>query len=311
VDDDTAGDPMSDRKWIRKTTAELSNALADCGFTAGPRTVARLLRQMDYSLYGNRKSLAEGHHPNRDQQFRYIARVRRLFARAGLPIISVDTKKKELVGLFKNPGRRWRHEARQVKDHDFPSKSLGRAIPYGIYDVEHNDGYVSVGKSHETSAFAGEALRRWWLKVGAKRYAGAKVWLILADCGGANDNRRWLWKQALQKLADEFGVSILVCHDPAGASKWNPIEHRMFSPISNEWAAEPLVSFARVVELINATKTTTGFCCIAELDEGEYPTEKRATKKQKAAICLERRRFLPQLNYFIRPHNYQSKRSSY
>ena len=303
VEQDTAGDPMTDQKWTRKTTDVLAAQLKAQGFAIGPDTVARLLRQQRYTLKANRKRLSEGSDPDRDSQFRYLRRVRKLFVSKGLPVISVDTKKKELVGNFKNGGRRWRKRHKDVKDHDFPSKAVGKAIPYGIYDWRYNDGYVVVGKSHETGAFAVACIRRWWLEVGPKRYAGAKVLLIEADCGGGNDRRRWEWKLALQAFADEFGLTILVTHYPPGASKWNPIEHRMFSLISIHWAAEPLLSYEVILFLIRGTTSKTGFRCEACLDTTEYPTGGKISKTQRATIRLERRRFLPRLNYAVLPHD--------
>jgi hypothetical protein len=303
VEQDTAGDPMTGRKWTRKTTQALADELGAQGFAVSADTVARLLRRQRYTLKANRKRISEGSHPKRDAQFRYLRRVRNLFMRKGLPVISVDTKKKELVGNFKNGGRRWRGRHKDVKDHDFPSKAVGRAIPYGIYDIRYNDGYVVVGKSHETGVFAAACVRRWWREVGQKRYPGAKALLIEADGGGGNDSRRWGWKLALQGVADEFGLTIVVTHYPPGASKWNPIEHRMFSLISINWAGEPLVSYEVVLMLIRGTTSKTGFRCDACLDSAEYPTEVKVSKAQRATIRLERRPFLPQLNYAVLPHD--------
>jgi hypothetical protein len=303
AEQDAGGDPMTDRKWTRKTTTALADELSAQGFRVSADTVARLLRRQRYTLKANRKRLAQGSDPDRDRQFRYLRRVRQLFVGKGLPVISVDTKKKELVGNFKNPGRRWRRRHRDVKDHDFPSKAVGRAIPYGIYDWRHNDGYVVVGTSHETGAFAVACIRRWWLAVGQRRYPQAKLLLIEADCGGGNDSRRWAWKLALQGLADEFGLTILVTHYPPGASKWNPIEHRMFSLISTHWAGEPLLSYEVILILIRGTRSKTGFCCEACLDTAEYPTDAKVSKAQRATIRLERRPFLPQLNYAVLPHD--------
>jgi hypothetical protein len=304
VEQDTAGDPMTDQKWTRKTTHVLVERLTAQGFPVSAGTVARLLRQQRYTLKANRKRLAEGSDPDRDRPFRYLRRVRKLFVSKGLPVISVDTKKEELVGNFKNGGRRWRGHHQDVKDHDFPSKADGRAIPYGIYDWAHNDGYVVVGTSPETGAFAAAAIRRWWLAVGQGRYAAAKVLLIEADCGGGNDSRRWAWKLALQGLADEFGLAILVTHYPPGASQWNPIEHRMFSLISIHWAAEPLRSYEVILALIRGARSKTGFRCEACLDTTDYPTDAKVSKAQRATIRLERRRFLPRLNYAVLPHDW-------
>jgi hypothetical protein len=240
--DSVAGDPMSELKWTHKSIRKLSDALSKRRLPAGHGTVARLLRDQLFSLRTNRKRLARTNDPQRDRQFRYLARMRRLYRARGWPVISVDTKKKELVGNFKNPGRCWRRDSRSVLDHDFPSWALGYGIPFGIYDVARNAGYVVIGTSHETAAFAVAAIRRWWLEVGLRYYTGMNRLLIQADGGGANNGRTWAWKVALQGLADEFGLIITVMHYPPGASKWNPIEHRMFSLISENWAGEPLVS---------------------------------------------------------------------
>jgi hypothetical protein len=300
---DTAGDPMTDQKWTRKTTTALAEELSAQGFPVSADTVARLLRRRRYTLKGNRKRLSEGSHPDRDRQFRYRRRVRALFVRQGLPVISVDTRKKELVGNFKNPGRRWRRRHRDVKGHDFPSKAGGQAIPYGVDDGAPNDGYVVVGRPHEAGFFAAACVRRWWLAVGQNRYPGAKALLIEADCGGGNDSRRWAWELAPQGVADEFGLTTPVTHYPPGASTWNPIEHRMFSLISVHWAGEPLVSYEVILGLIRGTRSRTGFRCEACLDSAEDPTDAQVSKAQRATIRLERRRFLPQLNYALRPHD--------
>ncbi len=220
----------------------------------------------------------------------------------GLPVISVDTKKKELVGNFKNPGRCWRCHPKDVLDHDFPSWALGRAIPYGVYDIIHNDGLVVVGTSHETPEFAVAAIRRWWLEVGCHRYPHARRLLLQPDGGGANHPRKWAWKVALQNLADEFGLTITVTHYPPGASKWNPIEHRMFSLISANWAGEPLVSYETILKYIRATTSSTGFHCEAYLDTEDYPTRRQVTSEEKARLQLTPRSVLGKWNYTIHPH---------
>ncbi len=261
------------------------------------------MRRLHFSLRTNRKRVAGIRDLDRDRQFRYLTRLRRLYITRGLPVISVDTKKKELVGNFKNPGRTWRRHSRDVLDHDFPRWALGRAVPVGVYDVAHNDGYVLVGTSHDTPAFTVAAIRRWWLDVGHWRYPQARRLLIEADGGGPTDRRKWAWKVALQGLADEFGLVITVTHFPPGASKWNPIEHRLFSQISIHWAAEPLVSYAVILALIRGTSSKTGFRCEASLDATEYPTDAKVSKAQRATIQLERRPFLPRLNYAVLPHD--------
>jgi hypothetical protein len=302
LEDATAGDPISGLKWTHRSLRTLSNALRHRGIRLARGTIARLLGQFDFALRTCRKRLAGTHDSDRDRQFRYLARLRRLYRTRGLPVISVDTKKKELVGNFKNPGRTWRRRSRDVLDHDFPSWARGRAIPYGIYDVAHNDGLVVVGTSHETPAFGVAAIRRWWLLVGRCRYPRTQRLLIEADGGGANDSRKWEWKAALQELADEFGLTITVTHYPPGASKWNPIDHRMFSLISDNWAGEPLVSYETILKYIRTTRSATGFHCRACLDTHDYPTGVKVSPEEKASIRLKPRDVLPKWNYTIRPH---------
>jgi hypothetical protein len=234
---------------------------------------------------------------------RYIARQRRKFEKAGDPVISVDTKKKELVGPFKNPGRTLRRQSLEVLETDFPSDAEGKAIPYGIYDVQHNAGYVVIGISHETAQFAVAAIRRWWIELGRIQYAGHTHLLIQADGGGANRYNSWLWKAALQAFADEFGLTITVTHFPPGASKWNPIEHRMFCHLSANWAGQPLVSYETMLKFIRTARTDTGFHCRARLDTTTYATGLKITAEEKAALNLKPRRVFPQWNYTIRPRN--------
>jgi Rhodopirellula transposase DDE domain len=267
-----------------------------------PPTIARLLRQLRFSLRTNRKRVAGIRDLDRDRQFRYLTRLRRLYITRGLPVISVDTKKKEWVGNFKNPGRCWRQRDRAVLDHDYPSWASGQAIPVGVYDLAHQDGYVLVGTSHDTPAFTVAAIRRWWLDVGRRRYPKAQRLLIEADGGGATDHRKWGWKVALQRLADEFHLIITVTHYPAGASKWNPIEHKLFGPISANWAGEPLVSYETILKYIRTTRTETLLQCRARLDTKDYPVEHCVTPQEKAQVRLKRKRIRPQLNYTIYPH---------
>jgi hypothetical protein len=298
--DATAGDPISGLKWTRKTLRKLARQLRR-EFKVGRTTVARLLRLKRYCLRVNRKRLSRQQDPQRDQQFRYITRQRRKFQKADLPRMSVDTKKKELVGPFRNPGRTWRQQPLEVLATDFPNDAFGKAIPYGIYDLEHNAGYVVVGTSHETSAFAIAAIRSWWLDVGRRAYPGCDALLIQADSGGANGNRCWLWKVGLQALADEFGLTITVTHYPTGASKWNPVEHRLFSRISSNWAGQPLGSYETVLKFIRTTTTENGLRCRARLDMTEYATGLKVTAAEKAQINLQRHRTLPKYNYTIQP----------
>lgn len=301
LQDATAGDPITGLKWTHRSLRKLCKALRRQGLKVSPPTVARLMQQQHFSLRTCRKQRAGIRNPDRDRQFRYLVRLRRLYISRGWPTISVDTKKKEWVGDFKNPGRCWRQKARQVLDHDFPTWAVGRAIPAGIFDLVHNDGYVVLGTSHETPTFAVLAIRRWWLQVGRRRYPGSKHLLIEADSGGANDHRKWEWKIALQGLADEFGLIITVTHYPPGASKWNPIDHRMFSLISANWAGEPLVSYETMLKYIRTTHSEKGFHCRAYLDRKEY-TAQRPTKEQTHKVRLKRRRVFPDWNYVIIPH---------
>lgn len=272
------------------------------GVIAGRQTISRLMVAKGYSLHTNRKSQAGIQDPDRDQQFRYLTCRRRWYLSRNLPVISVDTKKKEWIGNFKNPGQSWRKAARRVLDHDYPSWAEGRAIPYGLYDVGNNSGYVVIGTSHDTPEFARAAIRRWWIIEGCRRYPQVRRLLIQADGGGSNHSRRWGWKVALQSLADEFGITITVTHYPPGASKWNLIEHRMFSLISKNWSGEPLTSYETVLKYIRTTCSETGFRCRAYLDRRIYPTKVRVTDEQRKRVRLDRHKVLPKWNYTIRPH---------
>jgi Rhodopirellula transposase DDE domain len=280
--DATAGDPMGGLRWTHKTTRKLAAALRRRGVRTSHVTVARLLRAQKYSLRSTRKRLGGKPDPYRDRQFRLLGRRRRRFQRRGWPVISVDTKKKELVGNFKNGGRAWRCEDRDVLDH-------------------YNAGYVVIGTTHQTAAFAVRAIRSWWLRVGRRRYSGASRLAIEADSGGANGNRCWAWKLGLQDMADEFGLTITVGHYPAGASKWNPIEHRMFNLISANWAGEPLTSYELMLKHIRTTRSSTGFQCRASLDTRFYPTKIKVSDEAKATVRLSRHIVLPNWNYTIRP----------
>ncbi len=305
--DATAGDPISGLKWAGKTLRKLTRQLRR-KFKVGHTTVARLLQGKRYRLRVNRKRLSRKQDPERDRQMRYITRQRRQFQRASLPVISIDTKKKELVGVFKNAGQTWRQQALNVLETDFPHDALGKAIPYGIYDVTCKAGYIVVGTSHETAAFAIAAIRAWWLDVGRHVYPTATALLIEADCGGANGNRCWLWKVGLQALADEFGLTITVTHYPTGASKWNPIEHRLFSQISSNWAGQPLCSYETVLKFIRTTHTENGLRCRAHLDTCVYPTGLKVTAGQKKQINFKRPRTRPHYNYIIRPRTHIQKK---
>ena len=301
--DATAGDPMGGLRWTHKTTRKLAAVLQRRGVQASHVTVARLLRAQKYSLRSNRKRLGGKQDPDRDRQFRLLGRRRRRFQRHGWPVISVDTKKKELVGNFKNGGRAWRCEDRDVLDHDFPTLARGRAYPYGVYDETRNTGYVVIGTTHQTAAFAVRAIRSWWRQVGQRQYPGVSRLAIEADSGGANGNRCWAWKVGLQDMADEFGLTITVGHYPSGASKWNPIEHRMFNLISANWAGEPLTSYEVMLKHIRTTRSSTGFRCRAVLDLRFYPTKVQVSDEAKSSLRLSRHTALPKSNYTIRPRN--------
>lgn len=263
----------------------------------------RLLQQQGYVLRANRKRLNKKQDPDRDRQMRYLARKRRAFKQAGFPVISVDAKQRELIGNFKNPGQTWRQTPVEVLEDDYPSEAEGVAIPYGVYDLLHDEGFVVVGTSHQTPEFAVAAIGRWWLKIGRRVYGDKKHVLIEADCGGANGHRCWRWKYALQQLADEFGLTLTVTHLPTSASKWNPIEHRLFCHIEQNWAGQPLLSYETVLKFIRTTRTETGLRCRAYLDTTRYETGLKITVEQKAQIKLKRHRVLPRWNYTIKPRN--------
>lgn len=300
--DATAGDPLTGLKWTRKTSAKISRELKRRGYRVGPDTVRRLLRGLGYRLRANRKRLNKKHDLERDRQMRYLLRQRRAFQEAGFPVISVDAKQRELVGNFKNPGQTYRRKALDVLESDYPSEADGVAIPYGVYDVARNEGFVVVGTSHQTPAFAVAAIRRWWVRVGRQRYGNTRHVLIEADCGGANGNRCWLWKFGLQQLADEFGLTITVTHLPTSASKWNLIEHRLFCHIEANWAGQPLRDYETVLKFIRTTRTETGLRVRAYLDKIAYPTGLKVTAEQKAHINLKPHRARPRWNYTIAPH---------
>ena len=303
LQDATAGDPITGLRWTRKTSRKLARELRRKGFKVGQKTVLRLASNLGYTLRGNRKRLSRKQDAGRDSQMRYLERLRNRFLRQNLPVISVDCKKKELIGLFKNPGRTLRQEPLEVLATDFPSDARGKAVPYGIYDVQHNEGYMVVGVSHETAEFVIAAIRRWWLEIGHVRYKGCRQLLIQADSGGANACDSWLWKVGLQTLADEFQLTITVTHYPAGASKWNLIEHRMFSVISANWAGQPLVSYETMLKFIRTSTTETGFCCLAYFDRRNYQTKRKVSSEEKANLNLRRHNFFPVWNYTIKPHN--------
>jgi hypothetical protein len=304
VDPDTRGDPMSPLRWTCKSTRQLAGALRGSGHQVGYRTVAALLDHLGYSLQAPVKTL-EGHqHPDRDAQFRYLTDQVKAFLAVGQPVVSVDAKKKELVGTFRNVGREWQLKGRPeaVQAHDFPDKQLGKAIPYGVYDVGRDAGWVTVGRDHDTATFAVASLRRWWQAVGVTGYRGADRLLICADGGGSNGSRRRLWKVELQHFADQTGLEVTVCHLPPGTSKWNKIEHRLFAYISMNWRGRPLVSHEVIVELIGATKTSGGRRVQADLDPGAYPTKVKVSDQELATVQLRPHAFHGEWNYTVTPH---------
>jgi len=299
----TRGDPMSPLLWTCLSTTNLADALTRQGHPVSPRTVGRLLNEDGYSLQSNRKTKEGKSHPDRNAQFEYInAKVKR-FQREGQPVISFDTKKKELIGEFRNSGKEWRPkgEPETVLVHDFIDKDLGKVIPYRVFDLSENKGWVSVGIDHDTAHFATEAIRRWWKKMGAKRYRTAKALLITADGGGSNGSRCRLWKIALQKLATQLDMPIHVCHFPPGTSKWNKVEHRMFSHITQNWRGRPLVSHEVVIQLIANTTTAAGLKIRAELDSGSYPTGLTVSDEELAALHIKRAKFHGDWNYALLP----------
>ena len=299
----TRGDPQSPLRWTCKSTRHLAQELSHQGHPISARAVAQLLNEAGYSLQGNRKTLEGTAHPDRNTQFEYInAKVKR-FQQRGQPVISVDTKKKELVGPYKNHGREWQRkgEPDRVDVHDFPDPELGKVIPYGVFDMSRNEGWVSVGIDHDTAQFAAQAIGRWWHKMGAKRYAHAKALLITADGGGSNGSRCRLWKVALQALSLRLSLPIHVCHFPPGTSKWNKIEHRMFCHITQNWRGRPLVSHEVIVNLIANTTTRAGLKIRAELDRGTYPTGIKITDAELAALNLKPDSFRGEWNYVVLP----------
>jgi hypothetical protein len=303
IEPTTRGDPQSPLRWTCKSTRNLAEALGLQGHRVSYPTVALLLHDLGYSLQANRKTREGGSHAERDAQFEHINRQVRTFQEQGQPVVSVDTKKKELVGDFKNAGREWQPEGapEEVRMYDFVDKRLGKVIPRGVYDLTWDEGWVSVGVDHDTARFAAETLRRWWEEMGSQAYPEATRLLITADSGGSNGSRSRLWKVAVQDLADLLGFPISVCHFPPGTSKWNQIEHRMFCHITQNWRGRPLVSRAVVVNLIGNTTTRTGLEIQAELDTNSYQTGIQVTDEELAAVRITRDEFHGEWNYTISP----------
>lgn len=303
LEHDTAGDPMTGLRWMRKTTEKVATQLSRLGIQVSARTVARLLRKLRFSLRVNRKKLG-ARHPDRDRQFCYIRNLRQRFRRQGNPIIGVDAKKRELVGPFKNAGVKWDRVPTPVNDHDFRSLAEGIAVLYGIYDPHANRGSMFVGVSHETSAFAVTSIRRWWSQEGRKRYPDVQRLLILADTGGSHAAARGAWKDHLQQqLCDRFGLTVTVAHYPTGASKYNPIERRLFSQISNNWEGEPLTSYEKILKFIRTTKTSTGLKVRAWLDRKDYPVGVKPSAERLRQLRIARAKVAPRWNYTISPSN--------
>ncbi len=303
VEDSACSDPESPLRWTVKSTRTLAETLTRDQHPVSHAKVGALLRGLDYSLQGKRKTEEGANHPDRDAQFHHInAAVKQAMAGRG-PVISVDTKKKELIGNYHNGGRQWRpaKEPRKVQGHDFPSPAVPRAYPYGIYDIQRNTGFVNIGTDHDTGAFALASIRGWWRKEGRHLYPAARTLLITADGGGSNGYRLRLWKLELQKFADESGLKISVCHFPPGTSKWNKVEHRLFSFISSNWRGEPLVDYETIVNLISRTSTAKGLRVICRLDQRKYPTGRKVTAEQMKRINLHPDKFHGEWNYVIKP----------
>jgi len=299
----TRGDPESPLRWTCKSTRRLAEELTRQSHRVGPRSVAALLHEAGYSLQANRKTREGDSHPDRNAQFEYINAGVQRFLRRGRPAISVDTKKKELVGDFKNGGREWhaQGEPEEVRVHDFLDKTLGKAIPYGVYDMLHNQGWVNVGIDHDTAQFAVASIRRWWIEMGQERFPKASELLITADGGGSNGHRSRLWKVSLQGLADELRLKLVVCHFPPGTSKWNKIEHRLFSFITQNWRGRPLVSHQAIVNLIASTTTRAGLKVKAALDTNHYETDIKVSDQELARLRLKRHKFHGDWNYTLSP----------
>jgi hypothetical protein len=301
LEETSAGDPMGALRWTNRSTEAMADELTRQGHPVSDKTVARCLREMGYSMQLNQKTREGPQHRNRDEQFRYINRQVASFRKSGDPVLSVDTKKKELVGAFKNGGRTWRPkgEPHRVNAHDFPSMAENKAIPYGAYEIREDRAVVNVGVTHDTAEFAVESIRRWWKLAGRKRKQAAKRILICADAGGSNSSRSRAWKLHLQELADELGMAVTVCHYPPGTSKWNKIEHRLFSFISLTWKGQPLINYETIVNLIGATKTKRGLRVKAVLDTNEYETGVKVTQSQMESLCIRRHKTHPDWNYTL------------
>jgi len=306
---ETAGDPITGLKWTRKTTEKIANELRSINIQVCSNTVGRLLKNMGFSLRVNHKKIASGgkkvtaeDQRNRDKQFRYIGNLRESFAKRCLPVISVDSKKKEKIGNFKNEGTTWRRKSKMVNDHDFPTYSVGKGVPFGIYDTIANLGSVYLGTTCDTPAFAVDSIVKWWEEEGLKRYPDAKELYILADSGGSNSARSRVWKYRLQtKLCDQYGLSITVSHYPPGASKWNPIEHRLFSEITKNWSGEPLETYEKALKSIRTTKTSTGLKVKAHFVRKHYKTGGKVSDSEMDSLSIKPHTKFPMWNYTLNP----------
>lgn len=305
VEPDSRGDPQSPLRWTCKSTRRLAQELTARGHVVGPTTVRYLLKEAGYSLQANRKTREGNSHPDRDAQFRYINRRVKAQQRQGQPAISVDTKKKEPLGNMKNPGQEWRPKGKplEVDVHDFPDPRKGKAVPYGVYDLSHNEAWVSVGVSSDTAEFAVETIRTWWKRLGRRRHPLASRLLITADSGGSNSSRNRLWKVELQRLSDETGLEMEVCHFPPGTSKWNKIEHRLFCHVTRNWRGQPLKTYEIVVNLIGSTTTDSGLKVHARLDADIYEKGRKVTDEEFAFVNIAQSRFHGEWNYVIRPND--------
>lgn len=303
IEPDTRGDPESPLRWTCKSVRNISDFLIEKSYSVSRQSVARILREMEYSLQGNRKTKEGKDHPDRDKQFRFISKTCKKFLTKENPVISVDTKKKELVGEYKNGGREWHRKggAIAVNGHDFPGTNVSKAIPYGIYDVGDNSGWVNVGVTADTAEFAVSSIRYWWQYVGSRRYSNATKLLICADAGGSNGYRLRLWKKELQRFADARGIEISVCHFPPGTSKWNKIEHRLFSFISINWRGKPLTSYQVIINLITSTTTKTGLVVKARLDKKLYTKGKKVPDDEMKNLRVVKNKFHGEWNYTIKP----------
>jgi Rhodopirellula transposase DDE domain len=310
IEEQTLGDPESPLRWICKSTRTIAQTLTRGEHPVSHTKVAQILHDLDYSLQGNRKTEEGSDHPDRDAQFRHISTMVKRYLARGRPVISVDTKKKELIGNYYNVGQQWRptKQPRKVQGHDFPRPDIPRAYPYGIYDIGRNSGFVNIGTDHDTGAFAVASIRGWWRQEGKRLYPGAKTLLITADGGGSNGWRLRLWKVELQKLADEFGLTLSIRHFPPGTSKWNKIEHRLFSFISSNWRGEPLRDYETIVNLIAETTTAKGLTVTCRLDRRKYPTGRKVTAEDMKQVNLHPNKFHGEWNYVIKPHRVSAPR---